>query len=156
VELEEFHRVRGQVLSLYRQGRYGEALQAALAAKESFPEKEGSVPSSMIRISSRSGSVQSSRDCWRYARTGKRRPKPRQNPIFFSFPPKRREEKFPLLIALHWFGGTAQAFAPYWEAAREQGFLLAVPQSSQVESEDGFGWTDGSEHGRNWPLIGRS
>jgi tetratricopeptide (TPR) repeat protein len=41
VELEKFHRVRGQVFLSYRRGHYREALEAALAAKERFPEKEG-------------------------------------------------------------------------------------------------------------------
>jgi predicted esterase len=176
VELEEFHRVRRQVLSLYRQGRYGEALQAALAAKESFPEKEGEVSFWIACLFCRLGDPEGGleilqealeRGHWwgersllndpdlepirkrlefkRLLEVCKERQKAAQaqaKPDLLLLPPKRRGEKFPLLIALHWFGGTAQAFAPYWEVAREQGFLLAVPQSSQVESEGGFGWTD--------------
>jgi dienelactone hydrolase len=176
VELEEFHRVRGQVLSLYRQGRYGEALQAALAAKESFPEKEGEVSFWIACLFCRLGDPEGGlkilqealeRGHWwgersllndpdlepirkrpefkRLLEVCKERQKAAQaqaKPDLLLLPPKRRGEKFPLLIALHWVGGTAQAFVPYWEVAREHGFLLAVPQSSQVESEGGFGWTD--------------
>jgi len=63
-------------------------------------------------------------------------------PELLLLTPKRKREKSPLLIVLHWFGGTAQAFAPYWEVAQEYGFLVAIPQSSQVVSEEGFGWSD--------------
>lgn len=46
----------------------------------------------------------------------------------------------PLLIALHARGGNAPDFAPYWEPILTQGWLLAVPQSSQVFSHRGLCW----------------
>ena len=68
----------------------------------------------------------------------------RAKPELLVLPPKNCEQgrAFPLLITLHWYGGTAEEFAPFWEAAREAGFLVAVPQSSQVVSEDGYCWDD--------------
>ncbi len=48
----------------------------------------------------------------------------------------------PLLIALHWAGGNAEDFAGYWQAALKEGWLLALPQSSQMCYEDGFWWAD--------------
>lgn len=47
------------------------------------------------------------------------------------------------MIALHWYMGTAEEFAQYWETLEDMGFLLALPQSSQVVSEGGFGWDNG-------------
>lgn len=57
-------------------------------------------------------------------------------------PPKGSTPQSPLLIALHWAGGNAEDFADYWQAALEEDWLVALPQSSQICSEDGFWWPD--------------
>lgn len=46
------------------------------------------------------------------------------------------------LIALHGAEGPAE-FAPFWAGAAGLGWAVGVPQSSQVQSSDGFGWLDG-------------
>jgi len=48
----------------------------------------------------------------------------------------------PLLIALHWRGSSAQDFAPYWKTALSLGFIIGVPQSSQLFAKDKFCWDD--------------
>ena len=50
--------------------------------------------------------------------------------------------KTPVLLALHWAAGNVEDFADYWQAAWQQGWLIALPQSSQICSEDGFWWPD--------------
>lgn len=83
----------------------------------------------------------------------------RARPRLLFLPPKARQGKSPLLIALHWAGETAEAFAPYWERARDLGFSVAIPQSSQVMREDGFGWNDGDlarrELAAHWEKLTR-
>lgn len=79
--------------------------------------------------------VEACRKCWEAAQA-------KAKPELLVLPPRENAGKMPLLIALHWFGGTAEEFVPYWEGAWEAGFLVAVPQSSQVVSEDGYGWND--------------
>ena len=73
--------------------------------------------------------------------------------------PLEEWERPPLLIALHGMGGSAEGSAPYWEAAQEIGFLVAIPQSSQVVSEDGYGWNDGNlarrEMAAHWERLQR-
>jgi len=176
MEPEKFHRVRGQVFLFYRRGRYREALEAALAAKERFPEKEGEasfwIACLLCRLGDVGGGLKTLQEAleqghwWgehsllkdpdlepirdrpefkRLLEVCKKRQQVAQaqaKPDLLLLLSKRKREKSPLLIAFHWFGGTAQVFAPYWEAAQDHGFLVAVPQSSQVVSEDGFGWTD--------------
>lgn len=176
MEPEKFYRVRGQVFLLYRRGRYREALEAALAAKERFPEKEGEITfwiaCLLCRLGDGEGGLKTlqkalERGHWwgehsllkdpdlepiqdrlefkKLLEVCKKRQQAAQakaKPELLLLTPKRKREKSPLLIALHWFGGTAQAFASYWEVAEEYGFLVAVPQSSQVVSEEGFGWSD--------------
>ncbi|MEW5870426.1 MAG: hypothetical protein AB1894_14215 [Chloroflexota bacterium] len=49
---------------------------------------------------------------------------------------------YPLLLAFHWRGGNASSFAPYWQGLAEQGWLVAVAQSSQVSEFDAYCWDD--------------
>ena len=52
------------------------------------------------------------------------------------------KEKYPLLVALHWKGGNAQEFCEYWKSVLKRGFILLVPQSSQLYSSDEYCWDD--------------
>jgi len=61
-------------------------------------------------------------------------------PKLLVLPPEGKVEKPPLLIALHGAGGTAEGTLPYWAPARQMGVLVALPQSSQVVHENGYGW----------------
>ena len=62
-----------------------------------------------------------------------------------SFSP---EEKYSLIIALTPRVGHPGEFAEHWNGARSQGFLLAVPHSSQPISSEEYCWDDPerSEH----------
>ena len=51
----------------------------------------------------------------------------------------------PLLLALHMRGSNAEATALHWEAATRHGWMVAVPQSSQVYSMNGFCWDNFSQ-----------
>jgi predicted esterase len=46
-----------------------------------------------------------------------------------------------LLLALHGGSGTAERFAPRWDAAREAGVTVAVPQSPYPSTSDRTGYT---------------
>lgn len=48
----------------------------------------------------------------------------------------------PVLIALHFRWGTARDFVVHWRAAAEAGWLVAVPQGSQIVGPDAFEWAD--------------
>jgi len=52
------------------------------------------------------------------------------------------KEKYPLLVALHWKGGNAQEFCEYWKPVLKRGYILLVPQSSQLYSSDEYCWDD--------------
>ncbi len=54
----------------------------------------------------------------------------------------RKDPPWPLLIALHGAGGRAEGFAEHWRRATADGWLVAVPQSSQVVASGGYGWGD--------------
>src|SRR3989442_6220514 len=62
------------------------------------------------------------------------------------------EERHPLIIALTQRVGHPGEFAEYWNGARNQGFLLAVPHSSQPISSEEYCWDDPerSEHDVEW------
>jgi predicted esterase len=55
--------------------------------------------------------------------------------------------KLPLLIALHGNGSNASAELDHWAAAAASGWLLMLPQSTQVETPDGYSWWD-----RDWAV----
>lgn len=71
-----------------------------------------------------------------------------------------QKEALPLLFALHGYGGNAEEFAPFWEEALQEGFVAALPQSSQVCKEDGFCWDDAvkaeKELAAHWETLNRS
>ncbi|WP_241139019.1 alpha/beta hydrolase [Bacillus mycoides] len=52
-----------------------------------------------------------------------------------------------LLITLHGDQENIQIIEPYWNSVMEQGFMLALPQSSQIQFSDGYVW-DNIERGR--------
>ncbi|MEK4864619.1 alpha/beta hydrolase [Bacillus sp. FSL E2-8895] len=53
-----------------------------------------------------------------------------------------------LLITLHGDQENIQIIEPYWNSVMEQGFMLALPQSSQIQFLDGYVW-DNIERGRD-------
>ena len=48
----------------------------------------------------------------------------------------------PLLLALHGNKRTAEVTVGFWRSAVSEGWLLALPQSSQVRGPDGYVWND--------------
>jgi predicted esterase len=48
----------------------------------------------------------------------------------------------PLLLALHGNDQTAEGSVGFWRSAVSRGWLLALPQSSQVRGPDGYIWND--------------
>ncbi|MGE6348409.1 alpha/beta hydrolase [Bacillus mycoides] len=52
-----------------------------------------------------------------------------------------------LLITLHGDQENIQIIEPYWNSVMEQGFMLTLPQSSQIQFSDGYVW-DNIERGR--------
>jgi predicted esterase len=48
----------------------------------------------------------------------------------------------PVLIALHGGGDNATEFSTHWQAAVDGGWLVAVPESSQLRSPNGHAWYD--------------
>ncbi len=49
---------------------------------------------------------------------------------------------WPLLLTLHGNNSTAEVAAEHWSAATSLGWLVALPQSSQVVGPEAFGWND--------------
>jgi predicted esterase len=49
---------------------------------------------------------------------------------------------YPILLALHGAGENAKDFAVHWQAATASGWLVGVPQSSQMFSPTRFTWRD--------------
>lgn len=61
--------------------------------------------------------------------------------------PEQSAPRYPLLLALHGNNSNLADSERYWRSAAEQGWLLALPQSSQVMGEHTFGWND-----RDWAV----
>ncbi|MBI4416064.1 MAG: hypothetical protein HY557_03675 [Euryarchaeota archaeon] len=57
-------------------------------------------------------------------------------------PPGAHRGPFPVLFALHGRAGNARDFEVRWAPALNLGFLLALPQSSQLFGPDAFAWDD--------------
>jgi len=72
-------------------------------------------------------------------------------PALITLPPESgcqaRLQPCPLLLALHGNNRTAEYFVGSWRLAVSEGWLLALPQSSQVRGPDGYVWND-----RDWAV----
>ena len=51
-------------------------------------------------------------------------------------------EKHRLLVALHRGGDNAEEFCKYWKHVLKRGYILLVPQSSQLYGPDAYCWSD--------------
>lgn len=65
---------------------------------------------------------------------------PLQKPVVIEQFPDAHSENSPLLIALHGNQSTASDTLPFWQAAVSNGFVLAVPQSSQAIFKGAYVW----------------
>ena len=61
--------------------------------------------------------------------------------VITKFPVNHSAES-PLLIALHGNQSTAERTLPFWEPALKDGWVTAIPQSSQVMFKGAFAWDD--------------
>jgi len=52
------------------------------------------------------------------------------------------KKKYPLFVALHWAGGNAEEFSEYWKHVLKRGYILLVPQSSQLFGQKRYCWED--------------
>ena len=62
-------------------------------------------------------------------------------PVLLVLEPRSRDPH-PLLIALHGGGENATEFSVHWQAAVDDGWLVAVPESSQLRSPNAHAWYD--------------
>ena len=67
---------------------------------------------------------------------------PPSEPVLLKHFPKDHSKKSPLLIALHGNQNTAEGTLPFWRTSVDNGFVLAVPQSSQAMFKGAFVWDD--------------
>lgn len=65
---------------------------------------------------------------------------PLQEPVVIKQLPDSYSENSPLLIALHGNQSTASDTLPFWQEAVSNGFVLAVPQSSQAIFKGAYVW----------------
>lgn len=56
--------------------------------------------------------------------------------------PQTGTPPYPILIALHGAAGSADEFASHWHPAAAHGWLVGVPQSSQMSTPTRFEWRD--------------
>lgn len=54
-------------------------------------------------------------------------------------------DSYPLLIALHGGAGTKDSYLEHWEIARQKGWLVLSPQSSQPRYPGAYCWADGEQ-----------
>jgi dienelactone hydrolase len=65
---------------------------------------------------------------------------PAGSPVTLKYFPKNISKETPLLIALHGNQNTAAGTLPFWQAAVNEGFVLAVPQSTQAMFKGAYIW----------------
>jgi predicted esterase len=63
-------------------------------------------------------------------------------PKLITLLPEQQAQSYPLLLVLHGNNGNAQATVSHWLPAVARGWILAVPQSSQLSMPDAYVWSD--------------
>lgn len=63
-------------------------------------------------------------------------------PKLITLLPEQQAQSYPLLLALHGNNGNAQATVSHWHPVVARGWILAVPQSSQLSMPDAYVWSD--------------
>ncbi len=63
-------------------------------------------------------------------------------PKLITLLPEQQAQSYPLLIALHGNNDNAQGSVSYWHPVVTRGWILAVPQSSQIFMPDAYVWND--------------
>jgi len=63
-------------------------------------------------------------------------------PVVKTLPPDPRFSPYPLLLALHGNNSSVEIQAKHWDLAVQHGWLLALPQSSQVFAPGTYTWND--------------
>jgi predicted esterase len=63
-------------------------------------------------------------------------------PVMKILQPDMAFGQYPLLFTLHGNSSNAEVFAPHWRHARDQGWLVALPQSPQAQGPENFSWND--------------
>jgi pimeloyl-ACP methyl ester carboxylesterase len=76
-------------------------------------------------------------------RAAEERDAPADERILLTRLPENHSSTSPLLVALHGNNSTASQTLPFWQAAVSQGWVLALPQSTQVWYKgDAYFWDD--------------
>lgn len=63
-------------------------------------------------------------------------------PVVKTLLPEPELPVYPLLLALHGSNGNVEIQAKHWSSAVEHGWLVALPQSSQIYAPNTFTWND--------------
>ena len=63
-------------------------------------------------------------------------------PKLITLLPDQQAQSYPLLIAMHGNNGNAHGSVSYWHPVVARGWILAVPQSSQIFMPDAYVWND--------------
>jgi predicted esterase len=78
--------------------------------------------------------------CWEIFEEKRKESKPEK--LVFYPDTFDSEKKYPLFVALHWKGGNMQEFSKYWKHVLKRGYILLVPQSSQLSENKAYCWDD--------------
>lgn len=63
-------------------------------------------------------------------------------PKLITLLPEQPAQSYPMLLALHGNNGNAPVTVPHWHPVVARGWILAVPQSSQLSMPDAYVWND--------------
>ena len=63
-------------------------------------------------------------------------------PQLLTMEPEHASPPYPLLMALHGNNSNSEASVDFWRAAANRGWLLTLPQSSQLGDFDAYVWND--------------
>lgn len=143
-----FQEFQVQFFDLHRQGAYSEAEALLDRAGANFPERGGTLANWRICDDPDLASLQGRPEFERLlSRSMQLQAEAEEisRPELLTFMPFQDETPMrgiatPLLLALHGRNGNARDFAPFWQGMADQGWIVAVAQSSQMLGDLVYGW----------------
>lgn len=182
--MTDLEKVSAEVFDLYQRNRYEEALEVARGVAAEFPARSSYWTACLLAVQGKGqealdaltnglrhgawwpslmleqdSDLDSIRDSPEFARieaesTSRWRQAFRPEPNILIYQPSASPSGV-LLIALHGSAGEpATDFAQHWNAARDQGAFVVVPQSSQPYGpEGGWTWADDDRTKRDLRLV---
>lgn len=125
---------------LHKEDKAIEILESSLNAGTWWPPKQLEMEKDLTPLKNREEFKEILEKCYQILEEKQKESKPEKLVFYPDNFDERR--KYPLLVALHVKGGNAEESSKHWKHVLKRGYILLVPQSSQLFGPKRYCWDD--------------